>query len=107
MYNIALLPAIVSVFFPFFNYASKCQPLSLVDDIYQICSRIASAKLRDERFEKLFVKKDLTSAESHGQLFVDTAVYSRNRCFRLALSSKAGKTSFLLPTGRFKCKDMV
>ncbi|XVF53526.1 hypothetical protein PTKIN_Ptkin05aG0106000 [Pterospermum kingtungense] len=74
--------------------------------VAEICSRIASAKQNDGRFEKLFVKKDSTSAESHDQLFVDTAVYSRNRCFRLALSSKAGKTSFLLPTGRFKCKDM-
>ncbi|XVF12557.1 hypothetical protein REPUB_Repub08aG0129000 [Reevesia pubescens] len=74
--------------------------------VAEICSRIASAKERDERFEKLFVKKDSTSAESPGQLFVDTVVYSRNRCFRLALSSKAGKTSFLLPTGRFNCKGM-
>lgn len=41
------------------------------------------------------------------QLFVDNAVYTRNRCFRLALSSKAGKTSVLRPTGRFKCRDMV
>ncbi|KAB5513698.1 hypothetical protein DKX38_027604 [Salix brachista] len=31
---------------------------------------------------------------------------SKNRCFRLALSSKAGKNSVLLPTERFKCKDM-
>lgn len=37
---------------------------------------------------------------------MDTAVYTRNRCFRLALSSKAGKNSMLLPTGRFKAKDM-
>ncbi|KAK8657228.1 hypothetical protein V6N13_035479 [Hibiscus sabdariffa] len=74
--------------------------------VTEICSRIASAKEKDERFEKLYVKKDSTSAKSPGQLFVDTAVYSRNRCFRLALSSKAGKNSFLLPTRRFKCKDM-
>ncbi|XVE64290.1 hypothetical protein DITRI_Ditri07aG0089000 [Diplodiscus trichospermus] len=74
--------------------------------VAEICTRIASAKQRDERFEKLFVKKDSTSSETSGQLFVDTAVYSRNRCFRLALSSKAGKTSFLLPTRRFKCKGM-
>ncbi|TYG42949.1 hypothetical protein ES288_D12G297700v1 [Gossypium darwinii] len=73
--------------------------------VAEICSRIASAKETDERFEKLYVKKDSTS-DSPNQLFVDTAVYSRNRCFRLALSSKAGKNSFLLPTGRFKCKDM-
>ena len=34
--------------------------------------------------------KDSTSTESSSQLFVDTAVYTRNRCFRFALSSKAG-----------------
>ena len=31
--------------------------------------------------------------------FIDTSVYSRNRAFRLFLSSKAGKQSVLLPTG--------
>ncbi|XP_040367333.1 DNA-directed primase/polymerase protein isoform X6 [Rosa chinensis] len=73
---------------------------------YQICSRISSAKGRDGRFENLFIRKDSSSADfSH--LFVDTAVYTRNRCFRLALSSKAGKNSVLLPTGRFKAKDMM
>ncbi|GKA88925.1 hypothetical protein Tco_0810737 [Tanacetum coccineum] len=41
-----------------------------------------------------------------GYLFIDTAVYSKNRCFRLHLSSKAGKNSVLLPTRRFKCKEM-
>ncbi|GJY72354.1 putative ribonuclease H-like domain-containing protein [Tanacetum coccineum] len=33
-------------------------------------------------------------------------VYSKNCCFRLHLSSKAGKNSVLLPTRRFKCKEM-
>ncbi len=31
--------------------------------------------------------------------FVDTSVYSRNRAFRLYLSSKAGKKAVLQPTG--------
>lgn len=53
------------------------------------------------------MSKDSKSDGRECQLFVDTAVYSRNRCFRLPLSSKAGKTSALLPSGRFKCKDMV
>ncbi|XP_006401781.2 DNA-directed primase/polymerase protein [Eutrema salsugineum] len=70
----------------------------------ELCSRIVSAKEKDERLGKLFVHKEANDSAS--LLFVDTAVYSRNRCFRLALSSKAGKTSVLLPTGRFKCKDM-
>ncbi|XP_057988737.1 uncharacterized protein LOC110637438 isoform X2 [Hevea brasiliensis] len=73
--------------------------------VSEICSRISSARERDDGYEKLFVRKDSTS-ESPSQLFVDTAVYSRNRVFRLALSSKAGKSAVLLPTGRFKCKDM-
>lgn len=75
---------------------------------YQICSRISSAKGRDGRFEKLFIRKDSSSGDLEpSHLFVDTAVYTRNRCFRLALSSKAGKKSVLLPTGRFKAKDMM
>ncbi|KAG7981424.1 hypothetical protein I3843_05G233600 [Carya illinoinensis] len=75
--------------------------------VAEICSRILIERQSDGRFDKLFVKKDSSSTTSSSQLFVDTAVYSRNRCFRLALSSKAGKSSVLLPTGRFKCKDMV
>ncbi|KAJ4705942.1 DNA-directed primase/polymerase protein-like [Melia azedarach] len=74
--------------------------------VAEICSQINHAREGEERFEKLFVKKDSSSPEFQGQLFVDTAVYSRNRCFRLALSSKAGKKSFLLPSGRFRCKDL-
>ncbi|KAG5227434.1 DNA-directed primase/polymerase protein [Salix suchowensis] len=71
-----------------------------------ICSRIHSARGRDEIFENMFVRKDSSSAEPPCQLSIDAAVYSRNRCFCLALSSKAGKNSVLLPTERFKCKDM-
>ncbi|KAM7273250.1 hypothetical protein ACFE04_027914 [Oxalis oulophora] len=74
--------------------------------VAEICSRIVISRTKDERFEKMFLKKDSISNESPSHLFVDTAVYSRNRCFRLALSSKAGKKAILLPTGRFKCKDM-
>lgn len=35
--------------------------------------------------------------------FVDTAVYTRNRHFRLAYSCKGGKTAILRPTNRFAC----
>lgn len=73
----------------------------------QICSRIQSYRERDEKYEKLLVSKGSNSADRDYHLFVDTAVYSRNRCFRLPFSSKAGKKSVLLPSGRFKCKDMV
>lgn len=79
--------------------------ISFLMFLLQLCSRIVSTKEKDERLRKLFVHKEANDSAS--LLFVDTAVYSRNRCFRLALSSKAGKTSVLLPTGRFKCKDMV
>ncbi|GAB2221973.1 hypothetical protein Droror1_Dr00013170 [Drosera rotundifolia] len=72
--------------------------------VAEVCSRLHSSCEEDSRFRQLFISKD--STEPTLQLFVDNAVYSRNRCFRLALSSKAGKTSMLLPTGRSKCKDM-
>ncbi|KAI3757674.1 hypothetical protein L6452_05217 [Arctium lappa] len=75
--------------------------------VNEICLRIHSARGRDKRFDQLFISKDSSSAGVPCQLFVDTAVYSRNRCFRLYLSSKAGKSSVLLPTGRFKCKEMT
>ncbi|XP_028799436.1 DNA-directed primase/polymerase protein isoform X3 [Neltuma alba] len=73
--------------------------------VSEICSRVRNARGKDERFENLFVKKD-SSDECSSQLFVDTAVYSRNRCFRLPLSSKAGKSSVLVPSGRYKCKNL-
>ncbi|KAI4383136.1 hypothetical protein MLD38_009012 [Melastoma candidum] len=74
--------------------------------VTEVCSRISSARETESRYELLFVKKDSGSTESTSHLFVDTAVYSRNRCFRLAFSSKAGKTSVLLPTKRFEYKGM-
>ncbi|KAL5553940.1 hypothetical protein UlMin_041341 [Ulmus minor] len=78
----------------------------LISIILEICSQISSGKEKDGRLEKLFIKKDSSSIDSPSQLFVDIAVYSRNRCFRLALSSKTGKSFVLLPTGCFKAKDM-
>ncbi|KAL4317632.1 hypothetical protein AHAS_Ahas15G0404500 [Arachis hypogaea] len=74
--------------------------------VSEICSRIQNARETDKSFEKLFIMKDSSCNGSTSHLFVDTAVYTRNRCFRLFLSSKAGKSSFLLPTGRFKCKNL-
>ncbi|XP_077247420.1 DNA primase isoform X2 [Tasmannia lanceolata] len=74
--------------------------------VAEVCSRISSGRGNDPRLDKLYVLKDSSSTEFPCQLFLDTAVYSRNRCFRLALSSKAGKSSVLIPTGRFKCKNM-
>ncbi|XP_058085970.1 uncharacterized protein LOC131233321 isoform X2 [Magnolia sinica] len=74
--------------------------------VAEICSRISIARESDPRLDKLYALKDSKCPTQTSQLFLDTAVYSRNRCFRLALSSKAGKSSVLLPTGRFKCKNM-
>lgn len=74
--------------------------------VAEVCSRINISRETDGKFNNLFVSKGSNSAENQCQPFVDTAVYSRNRCFRLPLSSKAGKNSVLLPSGRFRCKDM-
>ncbi|VAH41958.1 unnamed protein product [Triticum turgidum subsp. durum] len=72
----------------------------------EICSLIAAQRAANPNLDKLYITKDSSGAEPVDQLFVDTAVYSRNRCFRLAFSSKSGKKSFLVATGRFKCKNM-
>ncbi|XP_047332072.1 DNA-directed primase/polymerase protein [Impatiens glandulifera] len=74
--------------------------------VAEVCSKINNARENNERYESLFVNKDSNSAGISCNLFVDTAVYTRNRCFRLHLSSKAGKKAILLPSGRFKCKNM-
>ncbi|KAM0880001.1 hypothetical protein ACQ4PT_033872 [Festuca glaucescens] len=74
--------------------------------VSEICSRIAAQRAANPKLDKLHISKDSSCAEPVDQLFVDTAVYSRNRCFRLAFSSKSGKKSFLMATGRFKCKNM-
>lgn len=70
--------------------------------VAEVCSRIHKSRETEERFKNLFVSKDSSETNCQCQLFVDNAVYSRNRCFRLPLSSKAGKSSVLLPSGRFK-----
>ena len=42
----------------------------------------------------------MQDAEGGRALFVDGGVYTRNRAFRLFLSSKAGKDAVLRPTGK-------
>ncbi|XP_015694625.1 DNA-directed primase/polymerase protein [Oryza brachyantha] len=74
--------------------------------ISEICSRIAAQRAANPNFEKLYITKDRSCTGPSDHLFMDTAVYSRNRCFRLAFSSKSGKKSFLVATGRFKYKNM-
>ena len=72
----------------------------------QVCSQIAAQRAAKPDLDKLYITKE-SSTGPVDQLFMDTAVYTRNRCFRLAFSSKSGKKSFLVPSRRFKCKETV
>ena len=72
----------------------------------QVCSQIAAQRAANPDLDKLYITKE-GSTGPVDQLFMDTAVYTRNRCFRLAFSSKSGKKSFLVPSRRFKCKETV
>ncbi|WVZ65869.1 LOW QUALITY PROTEIN: hypothetical protein U9M48_015165 [Paspalum notatum var. saurae] len=74
--------------------------------VSEVCSQIAAQRASNPNLGKLYITKDSSSTGPVEQLFMDTAVYSRNRCFRLAFSSKSGKKSFLVPTKRFKCQEM-
>ncbi|KAJ7564691.1 hypothetical protein O6H91_02G028900 [Diphasiastrum complanatum] len=70
----------------------------------EICARISRLRDSDDKFNHLFVLEGDSRAMQQSKIFVDQAVYSRNRSFRLPFSSKAGKSSMLLPTHRFRCK---
>ncbi|KAK8460374.1 hypothetical protein SEVIR_2G319800v4 [Setaria viridis] len=74
--------------------------------VSEVCSQIAAQRAANPNLDKLYITKESSSTGPVDQLFMDTAVYSRNRCFRLAFSSKSGKNSFLVPSRRFKCKEM-
>lgn len=65
--------------------------------VRELCRRAAAARATDPRAAALFVR-DKDGGET---MFIDTAVYTRNRAFRLFLSSKAGKNEVLQCTGRF------
>lgn len=65
--------------------------------IQSLCKRAQEERALDPRCGALFVKKgDVDDA-----CFIDTGVYTRNRAFRLHLSSKAGKNAVLMPTRRY------
>lgn len=84
-----------------------------------MCGHIWSKRNEDPRCSSLIVNKcetklpnadpasDTPSAENASRpksletLIIDTGVYTRNRAFRLFLSSKAGKIAVLRSTGRF------
>ncbi|XP_024523407.1 DNA-directed primase/polymerase protein [Selaginella moellendorffii] len=72
--------------------------------VAHLCSRIHVLRGRDKHLEELYV---ITDHSSTPRLFVDQAVYSRNRCFRLVFSAKAGKTAILVPTYRFASSSEV
>lgn len=67
-----------------------------------VVAAAGEARGRDPRAAALFVSK----GEGKETCFIDTAVYTKNRAFRLYLSSKAGKTAMLRPTGRFGAPDL-
>lgn len=66
--------------------------------IYELCDHAKNNLESDPRCQELFVQK----GENTSTLFIDTGVYTRNRAFRLYLSSKAGKDAVLMPTGRYR-----
>ncbi|KAF8700733.1 hypothetical protein HU200_034086 [Digitaria exilis] len=74
--------------------------------VSEVCSQIAAERAANPNLDKLYITKESSSTGPSDHLFMDTAVYSRNRCFRLAFSSKSGKKSFLVHSRRFKCKEM-
>ncbi|KAI5062827.1 hypothetical protein GOP47_0021374 [Adiantum capillus-veneris] len=74
--------------------------------VTELCSRLDRQRQSDEDISRLYVLKGQSRQDCRSQLFLDQAVYSRNRSFRLPFSSKAGKTARLIPTGRFSCESM-
>ncbi|KAK9830391.1 hypothetical protein WJX72_011482 [[Myrmecia] bisecta] len=65
--------------------------------VKELCEAVVGEQSEGNPYNALMVMKDETGTKT---LFVDGGVYSRNRAFRLFLSSKAGRESILRPTGR-------
>lgn len=84
---------------------------SKLQQLPQLCSHLRAMRNTDPSCAKLFVWKPGEAMGAVGEqpssLLIDEAVYSRNRAFRLPFSCKFGKTARLLPTPRFKCKNLV
>jgi hypothetical protein len=72
--------------------------------VREMCAAAAARKGDDPRCAALWVAGRGGSGEA---CVVDTGVYTRNRAFRLHLSSKAGKEAVLLPTGRFAAASLT
>ena len=87
-----------------------CNEIWLRRDKDPRCSSLIVSKQTAEgvaegsRTEASSGRRTATSATSPETLVIDTGVYTRNRAFRLHLSSKAGKDAVLRPTGRFGCQ---
>ena len=83
--------------------------------VHALCSRLLERRAGERAVAALFVAPPLANAEADPEVsqssasesspahahtcIVDMSVYSRNRCFRLYKSAKAGKTAALLPHG--------
>ncbi|KAJ1694771.1 hypothetical protein LUZ63_011469 [Rhynchospora breviuscula] len=74
--------------------------------VSEVCLRISGNRVVEPKMNQLFIKKESGSGDGTDHLFLDSAVYSRNRCFRLSYSSKAGKSAYLVPTDRFRCRNL-
>ena len=61
---------------------------------------VRERRASDDRCEKLFIRKEQSETERENSI-IDLGVYTRNRAFRLFLSSKAKKKEVLRCTGRF------
>jgi hypothetical protein len=72
--------------------------------VRRLFDRILKDRETDPRCEACFVRKEdddgVKGASERDIPFVDLGVYTRNRAFRLYLSSKSGKNVRLLPTHR-------
>lgn len=73
----------------------------------QICKRSNDLRESNDDISRMFVLEGEGRAAHQSKVFVDIAVYTRNRAFRLAFSSKAGKSALLLPTSRFRSSKLV
>lgn len=76
-------------------FASNIHAGVLIQSIYELATEKRASD--PSCAQLLFVKK----GANEDAFFIDTGVYTRNRSFRLHLSSKSGKTATLLPTGRY------
>lgn len=68
--------------------------------VKDLADHVWSLGSSDPRAAMLIVRKGQEQSMSY-TLMIDTGVYSRNRAFRLFLSSKAGKNATLQSTGRY------